>query len=112
MNDSKDRIRKYLAQPFVVELAKKRAAKVAAMVADLEKPKGTLKERRAAAKRKKWLRKYNARPEVKAKRAAHNARPEVKAKRDEYNARPEVIERRKLMREAKRQAAINARRNG
>ena len=106
MSDLKERLRKYLSQPIIVEAANKRASKVAAMVADLEKPKGTKKERDAAAKRKKFLQKYNARPEVKAKRAAFNARPEVKAKRDEYNARPEVIERRKLMREAKRQVAI------
>jgi hypothetical protein len=37
-----------------------------------------------------YMREYNQRPEVKAKRREYNQRPEVKAKLREYRTRPEV----------------------
>jgi hypothetical protein len=41
-------------------------------------------------KAREYMREYQQRPDVKAKRREYNQRPEVKAKRREYNQRPEV----------------------
>ena len=42
------------------------------------------------AQHRKWMRGYNRRPEVVARRMEYNSRPEVVARRKEYSSRPEV----------------------